>query len=234
MYTGHEIIKAYGREDQSFESFKRINDQLYTSSFKSQFISGTIMPLMIFIGNIGFVIISVLGGVFVTKGTLTIGDVQAFIQYGRQFTHPISQTANISNIIQSTIASAERVFEILDEEEEAPDTLESKGIPSPEGKISFEDVSFGYSKENPVIKGLSIEVNKGQTVAIVGPTGAGKTTLVNLLMRFYEIDQGRITIDGIDIKDLKRRNCVPCLVCTSRYLATNGSKRRISLMPVIR
>lgn len=204
MFTGHEIVKAYGRENKSIEAFQHTNSKLYESSFRSQFISGTIMPLMMLIGNIGFVIISVMGGIFVTKGRFTIGDVQAFIQYGRQFTQPISQTANISNIIQSTIASAERVFEVLDEKEETPDGKDNRPIMNPQGNIRFENVTFGYSKDTPIIKNLSIEVTKGQTIAIVGPTGAGKTTLVNLLMRFYEIDEGRILIDRIDIRELNR------------------------------
>lgn len=204
MYTGHEIIKSFNREENSLGTFEKINDELFKSSHKAQFMSGVIMPLMIFIGNIAYVLVCVTGGILVTRGAISIGDVQAFIQYARQFTQPISQTANISNIIQSTIASAERVFEILDEEEEIPEKKDAKLIEFPRGEVRFENVSFGYEKDIPIIQNMNIDVKKGQTIAIVGPTGAGKTTIVNLLMRFYEIDKGRITIDGVDIRELKR------------------------------
>jgi ATP-binding cassette subfamily B protein len=204
MYTGHEIIKSFNREENSLGTFEKINDELFKSSHRAQFMSGVIMPLMIFIGNIAYVLVCVIGGILVTRGAISIGDVQAFIQYARQFTHPISQTANISNIIQSTIASAERVFEILDEEEEVPEQKNAQLIEFPKGEVRFENVSFGYEKDIPIIQNMNIDVKKGQTIAIVGPTGAGKTTLVNLLMCFYEIDQGRITIDGIDIRKIKR------------------------------
>ncbi|HHT51080.1 MAG TPA: ABC transporter ATP-binding protein [Eubacteriaceae bacterium] len=204
MYTGHEIIKAFNREENSLEKFEGINNQLYKSSHKALFISGAIMPSMIFIGNLAYVMVCVVGGILVTKRFITIGDIQAFIQYARQFTQPISQTANISNIIQSTIASAERIFEVLDEEEEISEPITKRFIQNPKGNVRFENVSFGYEKDVPVIRNMSIDVKKGQTIAIVGPTGAGKTTLVNLLMRFYEIDSGRILVDGIDIRDLSR------------------------------
>lgn len=204
MYSGHQIVKAYTREEKAIDKFNRINDELYEVGWKAEFISGIIMPMMFFIDNIGYILVSVMGAIFVTYRTITIGDVQAFIQYARQFSQPISQTANIANIIQSTIASAERVFEILDEEEERPDNPDAKVIEFPEGKVKFERVRFGYDKGVPVIKDMNIEVMKGQTVAIVGPTGAGKTTLVNLLMRFYDVDEGKITVDGVDIRDLKR------------------------------
>ncbi|MFP4660855.1 MAG: ABC transporter ATP-binding protein [Halanaerobiales bacterium] len=205
-YTAHVIVKAFAREDKSMEKFKKMNDQLYEAGWKSQFISGIIMPLMMTINNLGYIMVSVAGAIFVTRGMIQIGDVQAFIQYARQFTQPIQQTANIANILQSTVASAERVFEILDEEEEIPEKEKSELIEFPQGFVQFNDVSFGYDKDIKVIKGLNIDVKSGQTIAIVGPTGAGKTTLVNLLMRFYEIDEGRITIDGVDIRDLKRKD----------------------------
>ena len=204
MYTGHVIVKAFGREDESIKRFDEINEELYNSSWKAQFISGIIMPLMGFINNLSYVIVAVAGGILVTRRTIEIGDVQAFIQYSRQFTQPIVRTANIANIIQSTIASAERVFELLDETEETPDSKDAKVIESPRGEVAFDHVSFSYKKEAPLIEDMNINVESGQTIAIVGPTGAGKTTLVNLLMRFYEIDGGRITVDGVDIRELGR------------------------------
>ena len=204
MYTGHQIVKAFGHEDESIEEFNNINERLYDSGWKAQFVSGIIMPLMMSIGNIGYVLICVVGGIFVTNKTITIGDVQAFIQYSRQFTQPIVQTANIANVLQSTIASAERVFEILDEVEEIPDRDEAKIIMMPQGDVSFQKVKFGYKEDVTLIENMNIDVKQGQTIAIVGPTGAGKTTLVNLLMRFYEIDGGKITVDGVDIRDIRR------------------------------
>lgn len=206
MYTGHQIVKAFGREEKSISDFNTINERLYESGRKAQFISGIIMPLMAFINNIGYVLVSVVGGILVTKRAITIGDIQAFIQYARQFSQPITQTAQIANIIQSTIASAERVFELLDEEEEVPEVVDAKVIKLPKGDVAFENVVFGYKENETIIKGMNIDVKKGQTIAIVGPTGAGKTTLINLLMRFYEINEGKITIDGVDITELKRGN----------------------------
>ncbi len=204
MYTGHVLVKAFGREGESVKEFKTINNQLYDASWKAQFISGIIMPLMIFINNLGYVLVCVFGGIMVTRGSITIGDMQAFIQYSKHFTHPIAQTASIANILQSTVASAERVFELLDEGEESPEPLETKTLPAPRGDIEFNKVSFRYTQDTPLIENLIVEVKAGQTVAIVGPTGAGKTTLVNLLMRFYELDSGAITIDGLNITELKR------------------------------
>ncbi len=204
MYTGHVLVKAFGREKESVNQFKQINNQLYDASWKAHFISGIIMPLMIFINNLGYVIVCVFGGIMVTRGTITIGDMQAFIQYSKHFTHPIAQTASIANILQSTVASAERVFELLDEDEESPEQAGTITLPSPRGDIGFENASFRYIKETPLIEDMNIDVNSGQTVAIVGPTGAGKTTLVNLMMRFYELDSGAITIDGLNINKLKR------------------------------
>ncbi len=206
MFTGHKIVKAFGHEEESIEKFEKINEKLYEVGWKAQFISGVIMPLMNFIGNIGYVLIAVVGAIFVTTGRIQIGDIQAFIQYARRFTQPIIQTANITNVIQSTVASAERVFEILDQEEEVPDQANDKIIQLPKGEVKFQDVSFSYNKNIKLIENMNIDVNQGQTIAIVGPTGAGKTTLVNLLMRFYDVDEGKISVDGIDIKELKRGN----------------------------
>ncbi len=206
MYTGHQIVKVFGQEENVIEEFNSINHELYESGWKAQFVSGIIMPIMGFIGNITYVLVSVLGSIFVTNGTLDIGSIQAFIQYSRQFSQPITQTANIANIIQSAIASAERVFEFLDEEEEIPDKKDAKIIKMPKGAVRFEHVKFGYSEDEVLIEDMNIDVKPGQTVAIVGPTGAGKTTIVNLLMRFYEIDGGRITVDGVDIRDMKRED----------------------------
>lgn len=204
MYTGHKIVKAFGREEESIATFDAINDKLYTAGYKAQFVSGIIMPLMRFVSNIGYVIICVVGAIFAIRGTITIGDILAFIQYSRQFTMPIVQTANIANIIQSTVSSAERVFELLDEVEEVHDNTDAKVLAFPKGKVTFENVDFSYKAEEPLIKNVNIDIQQGNTIAIVGPTGAGKTTLVNLLMRFYEIDAGKITIDGVDIRDIKR------------------------------
>lgn len=204
MYTGHKIIKAFGREPKSLEQFDTINERLYEAGWKAQFISGVIMPIMSFIGNIGYVLVSVVGGILVTKKSIEIGDVQAFIQYARQFTMPITQTANIANIIQSTVASAERVFEILDEEEEKPESVHPIALKQPQGNVAFNHVKFGYDPSNILIEDMNINVSQGQTIAIVGPTGAGKTTLINLLMRFYEVNEGSITVDEVNIADMKR------------------------------
>lgn len=204
MYTGHTIVKAFGREGESVASFDAINDKLYDAAWRAQFISSLIWPMMTFINNIGYVLIAVTGGIFVTRRLVTIGDVQAFIQYSQQFTMPINQTANIFNILQSTVASAERVFELLNEPEEIPEKADAKVIDSPKGEVNFEKVAFGYKADAPLIEDMNINAKPGQTVAIVGPTGAGKTTLVNLLMRFYEIGAGRITVDGVDIREMRR------------------------------
>lgn len=203
MYTGHKIIKAFGRETKSLEEFDNINERLYEAGWKAQFISGVIMPIMSFIGNIGYVLVSVVGGILVTKRTIEIGDVQAFIQYSRQFTMPITQTANIANIIQSTVASAERVFEILDEEEQVPETANPAVLERPRGDVAFNHVQFGYDPEHLLIEDMNIDVKQGQTIAIVGPTRR-QTTLINLLMRFYEVNGGSITVDGVNIAEMKR------------------------------
>lgn len=204
MYTGHEVVKAFGHEKKAIETFSAFNEELFQHGWKAQFLSGIIMPLMSFVGNLAYVLISIVGGIFVTKGFISVGDIQAFIQYSRQFTQPIAQTANIANIIQSTVASAERVFEFLDEEEQVPEVQTAKVISFPKGRVSFEHVDFGYTADQRLIKDMNLNVEPGQTVAIVGPTGAGKTTLVNLLMRFYEINSGTIRIDGVDITEMKR------------------------------
>jgi ATP-binding cassette subfamily B protein len=204
MFTGHEIVKAFGHESKAIEVFDEINGRLYNAGWKAQFVSGVIMPLMNFVNNLGYVLICVVGGIMAANKALKLGDIQAFIQYSRQFTMPIAQTANIANVLQSTIACAERVFELLDEVEELPDRQDALVIESPRGEVSFEDVTFGYKEGVILMKDLNIHVSQGQTIAIVGPTGAGKTTLVNLLMRFYEIGGGRITVDGVDIRDIER------------------------------
>jgi len=204
MFGGHVIVKAFGHERRAIAKFSEMNDQLYVASWKAQFLSGLLFPLMNFINNIGFVAVSVVGGLMVIHRAIQIGDVQAFIQYSRQFTMPIAQVANIANVLQSTMASAERVFELLDEPEEEPDSPKAREIVAPRGEVAFKEVSFRYKEEAPLIEGMSLTAASGQTVAIVGPTGAGKTTLVNLLMRFYEVRQGGITVDGIDLRDLKR------------------------------
>lgn len=204
MYSGHKVVKVFGHEEESIEQFKGINAQLYTVGWKAQFISGIIFPALNFVNNIGYVLICVVGGLLVAKKSIEIGDIQAFIQYMRQFTQPIIQVANIANVLQSTVASAERVFEIMDETEEVPDKETATVLPFPQGNVRFEHVKFYYLEDKPLIEDLNIDVKAGQTVAIVGPTGAGKTTLVNLIMRFYEVQGGRITVDGVDIKDMKR------------------------------
>ncbi len=204
MYTGHKIVKAFGHEEKSVREFREINGKLYSAGWKAQFVSGIIFPMMNFINNIGYVLVCVVGGIMAARKAIKIGDIQAFIQYSRQFTQPIVQTANIANILQSTIASAERVFEILDETEEVPDDPFAKGIEEPKGDVAFEHVRFGYREDAVLMEDMNIDVKQGQTIAIVGPTGAGKTTMVNLLMRFYEISGGRITVDGVDVKSLRR------------------------------
>jgi ABC-type multidrug transport system fused ATPase/permease subunit len=204
MYTGHKIVKAFGRERAVIEKFDAVNTRLYEVGWKAQFISGMMHPTMNFISNLGYVGISIVGAIWITRGTLGLGDILAFIQYSRSFTGPIMQTANIANIIQSTVACAERVFEILDQEEEIPDKQDSPVIEPPQGRVTFEQVSFRYKEDEPLIEDLNLEVLPGETIAIVGPTGAGKTTLVNLLMRFYEIDRGKICIDGVDIREIRR------------------------------
>ncbi|QVY63538.1 ABC transporter ATP-binding protein [Cytobacillus gottheilii] len=202
-YTGHQIVKAFGREEKALNHFDEVNESLYKAGYKAQFISGIMMPMMMFIGNLSYVVISVVGGILVINRSISIGDIQAFITYSKQFTQPVTQTANIANIVQATVAAVERVFEVLDEEEE--NVTENKMDKIQNGAVSFENVDFGYGEEL-LIKDMNIKVAPGQTVAIVGPTGAGKTTLINLLMRFYELKGGRITIDHQDISKVNRGN----------------------------
>jgi ATP-binding cassette subfamily B protein len=203
-FTGHNLVKVFGRQAEVQESFEVDNEALYQSSFAAQFLSGLIMPIMMFIGNLNYVIIAVVGGLRVASGTMSLGDVQAFIQYSRQFSQPITQVASMINLLQSGVASAERVFELMDAEEEISDGDHPRLIEAPHGRVAFESVSFRYEESRPLIEDLSLTVEPGQTVAIVGPTGAGKTTLVNLIMRFYELDSGRITLDGVDIAQMRR------------------------------
>jgi ATP-binding cassette subfamily B protein len=204
MHTGHSIVKLFGRQQEAIETFDRENEKLYEASYQAQFISGTIQPAMTFVSNLNYVAIAVIGGVRVASGQMTLGDVIAFIQYSRQFTFPIIQTASIANVLQSAVASAERVFELLDETEEVADPAEPVRLPTKRGAVAFEDISFRYEPDKPLIDDLSLVADAGDTIAIVGPTGAGKTTLVNLLMRFYELDGGRITVDGVDTRDMTR------------------------------
>jgi ATP-binding cassette subfamily B protein len=204
--TGHAIVKAFGRQREVEARFRRTNDDLYLASFGAQFVSGVIQPAMMFLGNLNFVVIAVIGALRITAGALTIGDLQAFLQYTRQFQMPLTQMASMVNLLQSGIASAERVFELLDADEERSDVEADPVEGAPRGRVEFEHVSFSYDPERPLITDLSLVAEPGQTVAIVGPTGAGKTTLVNLIMRFYELDAGRITIDGRDIATMRRRD----------------------------
>nr|WP_254699354.1 ABC transporter ATP-binding protein [Rhodococcus sp. SGAir0479] len=202
--TGHELVTAYGRHREVQDAFQEKNEQLYQSGFKAQFISGTVMPAIMFLGNLNYVAIAVIGGMRVASGTMSLGDVQAFIQYSRQFTQPLTQIGSMVNLLQSGIASAERVFAVLDEDEQSPDPQPAATPAQARGRVRFEDVRFGYDPASPLIEGLSLTAEPGQMVAIVGPTGAGKTTLVNLIMRFYEVDGGRITLDGTDIAQMTR------------------------------
>jgi ATP-binding cassette subfamily B multidrug efflux pump len=204
MHTGHAIVKVFGRQAEAIEVFDRENERLYDASYRAQFISGIIQPAMNFIANLNYVAIAVIGGVRVATGQLSLGDVQAFIQYSRQFTMPIVQTASIMNVLQSAVASAERVFELLDEPEEVPDPIPARVPSVAAGRVEFRDVSFRYLADQPLIEDLDLVALPGRTIAIVGPTGAGKTTLVNLLMRFYDVDEGAILVDGVDVREMTR------------------------------
>ena len=204
MYAGHQVMRVFNGQARSLAKFTTINNQLHVSAWKSQFLSGLMWPIMNFVGNLGYVGVAVLGGWLAINGRLQVGDIQAFIQYMRQFNQPIEQTANIANVLQSTAAAAERVFEFIDEPEETREGRDLVKLEKVKGGVEFDNVTFGYNPDEPVIKGLSARVKPGQRVAIVGPTGAGKTTLVNLLMRFYEINSGAIRIDGVDIRQMKR------------------------------
>ena len=229
-FSGHIVIKAYNREKNSIENFKNINNSLYDVGWKSQFFAGIIMPLMTFIGNIGYVVIAVVGGYFVTKRLITIGDIQAFIQYSHQFTQPIIGIANIVNLIQSTIASAERVFEVLDENEQSPDPAFPVDLRDVKGQIDFDRVYFSYDPEKKLIENITFSASPGDTIAIVGPTGAGKTTLVNLLLRFYELDKGNILIDSVKTTDMTRSRLrkIFAMVLQDTWLFSGSIKENIA------
>ena len=204
MYAGHNVMRVFNGEQRSIQKFEKINTKLYGSAWMSQFLSGLMFPIMTFVGNLGFVGVSVLGGWLVIQGRLQIGDIQAFIQYVSQFNQPIVQTANIANVMQSTAAAAERVFEFLDEKEESAEDDKKVVLQEAIGEVEFDNVVFGYDKDKVIIKGFNADIKSGQRIAIVGPTGAGKTTIVNLLMRFYDVNKGAIKIDGVDTREMKR------------------------------
>jgi len=206
MYGGHVVMKAFNGEAKSVEQFDQLNNTLYSSAWKSQFLSGLMMPIMTFIGNLGYVAVCILGGYLAIKGTITVGDIQAFIQYVRNFTQPITQIANISNVLQQTAAAAERVFQFLAEEEEIPETSDPVHLKTVEGSVEFKDVHFGYSPDKIIINDFCAKVRPGQKIAIVGPTGAGKTTMVKLLMRFYDVNSGALLVDGHDIRSFTRHD----------------------------
>ena len=204
VYSGHNIVKAFNKEKDVIEEFEKTNDKLYDSAWKSQFFSGMMMPIMQFVGNLGYVGVVILGGVLAAKKTIEVGDIQSFIQYVRNFTQPIQQLAQVANMLQSTAAASERVFEFLEEEEEdqtVPNPVSVEGL---EGNVTFEHVHFGYNEDKIIINDFSVDVKEGQKIAIVGPTGAGKTTMIKLLMRFYDVNSGAILIDGHNVKDFNR------------------------------
>ena len=205
-FTGHSLVKVFGQQETARKTFADKNSELFEAGFGAQFVSGVIMPAMMFLGNLNYVAVAVVGGLRVANGTMSLGDVQAFIQYSRQFTQPLTQVASMANLMQSGVASAERVFEVLDAAEQVPESTSGTPVGEGRGRIAFEDVSFRYDPERPLIEHLDLVVEPGQTVAVVGPTGAGKTTLVNLVMRFYELTGGRITLDGVDVTDLTRHD----------------------------
>lgn len=206
VYSGHNIMKAFNAEEEAVGEFTKINGELYNSAWKAQFLSGMMMPIMTFVGNLGYVAVSILGGWFAIRKTIKVGDILSFIQYIRSFTQPIAQVAQISNVLQSTVAAAERVFKFLDEEEEVKETEAPVKLEEVEGRVSFENVKFGYNEDKMIINNFSADIKPGQKVAIVGPTGAGKTTIVKLLMRFYDLNEGTIFIDGHDIHDFTRED----------------------------
>jgi ATP-binding cassette subfamily B protein len=231
MYGGHVVVKAFNGEAKSVEYFDQINTTLFDSAWKSQFLTGLLFPIMNFVGNLGYVAICVLGGYLVVKGTMPIGDIQAFIQYMRSFTQPIAQIAQISNILQGTIAAAERVFEFLAESEEIPDTEKPVQMATVEGRVDFKNVHFGYSPDKIIINDFTFYAEPGQKIAIVGPTGAGKTTMVKLLMRFYDVNSGAILVDGQNIKDF-RRDDLRCMFAWFYRIpgSITGLSWRISVM----
>ena len=206
MYSGQRIVKLFNYEQNSIDEFEEINERYYQYSRKAQFISGLINPLVLFLGNLSYVLVCVVGGFFMTRGAISLGSIAAFMQYVRQFNTPLAQASHIAEHIQSVLAAAERIFAVLDEEEEIPDKAGAVEITEPKGAIRFEHVVFGYTPYHTLMSDMDIDVKPGQTVAVVGPTGAGKTTLVNLLMRFYDVNAGRITVDGVDIRDMARGN----------------------------
>jgi ATP-binding cassette subfamily B protein len=203
-FSGHELVKVFGRQHEAEQAFAEHNDALYEASFGAQFVSGLIMPSMMFIGNLTYVAVAVVGGLRVASGAMSLGDVQAFIQYSRQYTQPLTQVASMANLLQSGVASAERVFDLLDAPEQSPEPAAQRDLRKRRGRVEFEHIGFRYRTDEPLIDDLSLVAEPGHTVAIVGPTGAGKTTLVNLIMRFYELDAGRITLDGVDIASMRR------------------------------
>jgi ATP-binding cassette, subfamily B, multidrug efflux pump len=226
MYGGHIVMKAFNGEERSLQKFDRINNELYQVGWKSQFFSGLMFPLMNFVGNIGYVAVVILGGFLAGQGTIGVGDILAFIQYLRSFTQPIAQVANIANVLQSTAAAAERVFEFLEEEEQVPEAAQPATLENIQGRVTFDHVHFGYNPDKAVIKDFSADIRPGQKVAIVGPTGAGKTTMVKLLMRFYDVNSGSIKIDGVDIRDMRREDlrCMFGMVLQDTWLF-NGTIR---------
>jgi ATP-binding cassette, subfamily B, multidrug efflux pump len=226
MYGGHNVMKAFNGEAKSIEQFDKLNDKLYTAAWKSQFLSGLMMPIMNFVGNLSYVVVSILGGYLAVRGTIGVGDILAFIQYVRSFTQPIAQTATIATILQSTAAAAERVFEFINETEEIPESANPAHLENIKGNVSFQNVRFGYNPEKVVIRNFSSNIQPGQRIAIVGPTGAGKTTIVKLLMRFYDIDSGSIKIDGVDIREFAREDlrCMFGMVLQDTWLF-NGTIR---------
>ncbi|EJO5346942.1 ABC transporter ATP-binding protein [Clostridium botulinum] len=230
IYGGHNIMRAFNREDEAIEKFDKINDKLYSSAWKSQFLSGMMMPIMSFIGNIGYVLVSILGGWLAIKKTIEVGDILSFIQYVRRFTQPISQVAQIANVLQSTAASAERVFEFLQEEEEIKETENPVKLEKVHGEVEFKDVEFGYNQDKIIINDFTAKIKPGQKVAIVGPTGAGKTTIIKLLMRFYDVGKGGIFIDGHNINDFKRADLrkIFGMVLQDTFLFTGTIKENIA------
>ncbi|KRU30641.1 ABC transporter ATP-binding protein [Clostridium botulinum] len=230
IYGGHNIMKVFNREQEAIEEFDKINDKLYSSAWKSQFLSGMMQPIMSFIGNIGYVLVSILGGWLAIKKTIEVGDILSFIQYVRSFTQPISQVAQIANVLQSTAASAERVFEFLEEEEEVKETENPVKLQKVSGEVEFKNVKFGYNKDKIIINDFSARIKPGQKVAIVGPTGAGKTTIIKLLMRFYDVNKGGIFIDGYNINDFKRADLRKMfgMVLQDTFLFTGSIKENIA------